>query len=198
MKKKNKGFTLVELIIVIAIMIVLVAVLAPVFTPYVEKSRRAADVQTAKSIESALMAAATDGSIQVPKTNNNQPRGAWVLICRDKDSLPTDYSQSQFKNGTFFCGVDPKVSVNGVTSNGPWNRYNDPLAKVLAEVGITPESATLRCKKADANEGWDWIVVEVGYANGKYSTRMYSGLKGQSSENVKVANSNLEKTIEKQ
>lgn len=56
MKKKqnNKGFSLVELIVVIAIMVVLVAVLAPVFTKYVESSRRATDVQNANSIASAV------------------------------------------------------------------------------------------------------------------------------------------------
>ena len=39
MKKKmdNKGFSLVELIIVIAIMVILVAVLAPQYLKYVEK-----------------------------------------------------------------------------------------------------------------------------------------------------------------
>lgn len=54
-KKNNKGFSLVELIVVIAIMIVLVAVLAPVFTKYVEQSRRATDVQNANTIASAIL-----------------------------------------------------------------------------------------------------------------------------------------------
>ena len=42
-KLGNKGFSLVELIIVIAIMAVLVAVLAPQYIKYVEKSRVAVD-----------------------------------------------------------------------------------------------------------------------------------------------------------
>lgn len=41
----NKGFSLVELIIVIAIMAVLVGVLAPQYIKYVEKSRVSADAQ---------------------------------------------------------------------------------------------------------------------------------------------------------
>ena len=50
----NKGFSLVELIIVIAIMAVLVGVLAPQFLKYVERSRKSTDVQNVASIVTAL------------------------------------------------------------------------------------------------------------------------------------------------
>lgn len=39
-RKNNKGFSLIELIVVVAIMAVLVAVLAPAYLRYVEKARR--------------------------------------------------------------------------------------------------------------------------------------------------------------
>ena len=59
----NKGFSLVELIIVIAIMAVLVGVLAPQFIKYVEQSRKATDIQNAEEIKNAILADIADGEI---------------------------------------------------------------------------------------------------------------------------------------
>lgn len=52
-KKNNKGFSLVELIVVIAIMAVLMGVLAPQFLKYVEKSRLQKDESVAGEILNA-------------------------------------------------------------------------------------------------------------------------------------------------
>ena len=50
----NKGFSLVELIVVIAIMAVLVGVLAPTLIKNVEKSRESKDAQNIDSIKNAI------------------------------------------------------------------------------------------------------------------------------------------------
>ncbi len=59
-KMNNKGFSLVELIIVIAIMVILVAVLAPQYLRYVEKSRVSSDTQTIVEFINAMQVAAAD------------------------------------------------------------------------------------------------------------------------------------------
>ena len=53
-KKDNKGFTLVELVIVVAILAILVGLLAPQYTKYVEKSRKAADASNMDEIIKAI------------------------------------------------------------------------------------------------------------------------------------------------
>lgn len=60
MKKNNSGFSLVELIIVIAIMAVLIGVLAPQFIKYVERSRESTDLQNIEEIKTAAEAYVAD------------------------------------------------------------------------------------------------------------------------------------------
>ena len=53
-KQSNSGISLIELIIVIAIIGVLTGILAPAFTKYVEKSKKAKDIYTADQIARAV------------------------------------------------------------------------------------------------------------------------------------------------
>lgn len=53
-KTNNKGFSLVELIIVIAIMAILAGAIAPALIRYIDKSRKSNDVSAAKTIKTAI------------------------------------------------------------------------------------------------------------------------------------------------
>ena len=64
-KEDNKGFTLVELVIVVAILAILVGILAPQYTKYVEKSRQSADVSNLENIVKGFKVAAADTDYNV-------------------------------------------------------------------------------------------------------------------------------------
>ena len=73
MKKENmnnKGFSLVELIIVIAIMEILIAVLAPQYLKYVEKSRVSSDQTTIVEYINAMQVIAADPDITLDSTKS--------------------------------------------------------------------------------------------------------------------------------
>lgn len=79
--QKNKGFSLVELIVVIAIMAVLVAVLAPQFTKYIDQSRKSNDAATVSGIVTAVQVGIAD------TTNYNIPEATYTITLTTKNAL---------------------------------------------------------------------------------------------------------------
>ena len=73
--KNNKGFSLVELIIVIAIMAILVGVMAPQLIKYIEKSKVSSDTQAADSIHTAVLTAMMDPEVVNDKSYNAEFSG---------------------------------------------------------------------------------------------------------------------------
>lgn len=74
-KNNNKGFTLMEMLIVVAIIAVLVAIAIPVFTNQLEKAREATDAANIRSAYAEVMACALTNSPDktngVTRTENN-------------------------------------------------------------------------------------------------------------------------------
>lgn len=72
MKKNNKkGFTLAELLIVVAIIAVLVAIAIPIFTSQLEKSREATDLSNIRSAYAEVTTAMLTGDVANAKVGND-------------------------------------------------------------------------------------------------------------------------------
>ncbi len=69
--KNNKGFSLVELIIVVAIMAVLIGVLAPQYLKYVEKSRVSSDETAISAVREAMVTALADEDVYAHVNTND-------------------------------------------------------------------------------------------------------------------------------
>ena len=100
-KTNNKGFSLVELIVVIAIMAVLIGVLAPTFTKYVERSRKSTDVQSVAGVVTAIQTYAVDPMVAMGDQIAN---GEKIII---KYGAAADYTNgANVKKALEAAGVD--------------------------------------------------------------------------------------------
>lgn len=148
-KLNNKGFSLVELIIVIAIMAVLIAVLAPQYMRYVERGRAASDRDNVQAIVSALQVHAADtlatetlktGTITLTNSATTTITGAtgsanasYVEAINnaglDTATTPTAGSVTlpRLTNTSTFTGVTITITVSG-----------DTVSVVATETGATP------------------------------------------------------------
>ena len=61
---KNKGFSMIELIVVIVIMAILTGVLAPMLIKYIAKARLSTDIDTGQQIARTIMNCVTDDSVE--------------------------------------------------------------------------------------------------------------------------------------
>ena len=76
--RENKGFTLAELLIVVAIIAVLVAVAIPVFTTQLENSRQATDTANVRSAYAEVIAAyLTDGAAHEMTVTAQKRNDSW-------------------------------------------------------------------------------------------------------------------------
>lgn len=79
-KTNNQGFSLVELIIVIAIMAVLIGVLAPQFIRYVERSRVQKDASAIEEVQNACEVALATEAVYQAVTGVTNPGVATDVV----------------------------------------------------------------------------------------------------------------------
>lgn len=106
-KLGNKGFSLVELIVVIAIMAVLVGVLAPTLIKNIEKSRESKDAQNIEQIKSACEVALQNEEAYQNTVNSS---GDVTLVTLTSTNCVVESTLTDFKNE-----LDGIMKVEGTT-----------------------------------------------------------------------------------
>lgn len=124
----NKGFSLVELIIVIAIMAVLVGVLAPQYIKYLDKSKISADKQLADNLRQAITTTMLDPEFttftttlatspaDIPNTGETTLNDFWkevygIMGVTDGAALETALKYDNTADIKYSVGTDSDVTV---------------------------------------------------------------------------------------
>ncbi len=116
----NKGFSLVELIIVIAIMAILVGVMAPQLIRYIEKAKVSADTQRLDTLHSAITYALMDP--EVISDGNNSTK-YWISDLTSPNQLSFGWEASYYGD-RLTCKF--AETVGEVVGYNPWTT---PLAE---------------------------------------------------------------------
>ena len=88
---KNKGFTLVELIVVLVILAILAAILVPTLLGYIDKARSEKDFATAQSVRVATQAQIDelygkgDNKVEAGDINADAKKAIFKLVGADSD-----------------------------------------------------------------------------------------------------------------
>ena len=152
----NKGFSLVELIIVIAIMAILIGVMAPQLLRYVERTRVSADTQVADTVRTAITTAMLDPAVMTDANFN------------------TDVATFQSAGGASVTSIGANAFGNAVAEtlgetgggaiDATWvaeQLTSEDASDIIVEiVGTNNVRVTIDGSHADANGGADEIVVE--------------------------------------
>ena len=135
-KMNNKGFSMVELIIVIAIMAVLVVVAAPQYLKFVERGRNSTDQNNATAIESAVLVYASDTLATTPYVTDTT--GTIIHVKNSAGEVVTG-GQNTSQIGTAL--TDANINITGMKcqSKTKWNNFKIRV-KVTAEGQVTVET----------------------------------------------------------
>ena len=150
MKENNKGFSLVELIVVIAIMAILAVTLAPRLTAYIEKARKASDKEVVNTIFTAAKLA-----------NIEEPLGADAEVSLGVEDGVYTVEGKKWKLNTAFA-------VDTITPEGP-QEFFDAMELVLDNFELKSNSVVAATAITLTSAADGKITVTLDYAGDGYT-----------------------------
>ena len=130
--KNSKGFTLMEMLIVVAIIAVLIAIAIPTFTNQLEKAREATDLANLRGAYAQVMAAALTNSAEDTSINlkreGNDGAASWFI------EVLADWQTKEFSVG----GIDKaKVPCTTKKDNKGWDvKFTEGGATAQATIDV--------------------------------------------------------------
>ncbi|SEQ18355.1 type IV pilus assembly protein PilA [Lachnospiraceae bacterium NE2001] len=138
---KNKGFSLVELIIVIAIMAILAAAIAPALIRYIDKSRRADDVAAAETLNTGAQAALANEDIydEIQSNHGFPSTGSLTAISATSGGTfsGTNYTLLSGEVNSSCGGQAPKIKYKKNNASGWAVGFNSAGKPVVWVTGVT-------------------------------------------------------------
>ena len=145
-KKNKKGFTLAELLIVVAIIAVLVAISIPIFTTQLEKSREATDAANIRAayatVQSAALMQDSQSELYAIKTDDitystSGTEGSLVYKAAVNMKQKNDKWQSGAQD---IGGISIAADTTGTTTKA-WVVYTQSTGKTTITFGTTEPTA---------------------------------------------------------
>ena len=111
----NKGFSLVELIVVIAIMAILVGVAVPVYTSYISKAQDASDVKMLDTLNNACEIVNVEYNVSIKYTANGKEVTATITGVTSNDKTDAMAQLNSILGNDY--AVDPAAGTVKITLN---------------------------------------------------------------------------------
>lgn len=120
-KMNKKGFTLMEMMIVVAIIAILVAIAIPTFTGSIEKAKKATDDANFRALKAIITAAYLSGELTIEDIE----KGEDVYYLKKDGESYTKESDDAIDAKTGDGKIGYKVSINSSTNSLIFEDYRD-------------------------------------------------------------------------